>query len=64
MAPSSRMASASGFSFVPVIITLTSRVTSARAIASPMPRDPPVTIAVLPVSVDMPTGSSWAVVHQ
>src|SRR6267142_841603 len=55
-APSCRRASCSGFSFVPVIITWTSLVTSARAIASPMPREPPVTIAVFPLSVDMTTG--------
>src|SRR5258705_3315108 len=55
-APSCRRASCSGCSFVPVIITWTSLVMSARAIASPMPREPPVTIAVFPLSVVMTTG--------
>src|ERR1051325_35322 len=55
-APSSRAASSSGFCFVPVITTFASLLLSARAMARPMPREPPVTIAVFPLSVAMTTG--------
>jgi hypothetical protein len=36
-----------------VIMTFAPPLTSARAIARPMPRDPPVTIAVFPLSAAM-----------
>src|SRR5436190_4779333 len=55
-APSSDMACDRGCSFVPVMTTFASLVTSARARARPMPRDPPVTMSVFPMSDDMYPG--------
>src|ERR1051325_8707530 len=55
-APSSLIACDRWCALVPVMTTFASVVTRARAMARPMPRDPPVTTAVLPMSDDIYPG--------